>query len=421
MSLLPATLIDALAGKIAGAIGPTLQSTLGSIVGKTAKADTGIVSRVLRAVGVAKPDQQEGQLQQQLKTIYAKQDQPKQTVKVAKEQGTRQRQQTVKTTLSQETVNRVVQTARKVSASDQAESGQSWWKRGWSRLSGTKPNAVSRASRLTVKATKRLSRADKAVRGSAKNKGLPGFNEYAHGQLLAGRRAAQQRLAQAIGLQAKAMGLGAGASGKVASGLMTLASKIPNLIGPVALATTAGVAIAKLPFMLSHWNDNQIESQRENARFSPVTAGAFARYDERSLQLKSLTARDTEKTTSRLVDEQNKLRSSLRPVLSAIENVKNFSLSQWTKKLNENITLAGLTADWFKAAGQEMAEKGLAGINNEGIANRAVKNIMDRQKEDELTQSKEITQQFEAWVSGLDAVQNARINNVPKRSLPPMK
>jgi len=330
----------------------------------------------------------------------------------------------------------------------------SWWQRGWgnqsgssqsgsgssngnpsflqrmlSRFTGRKKSAITRAARLKVLTQKRFAAADRAVKASNKNRGSSTFSDAAHGQLLAKRRAAAQKLAQATGLQARATSLGALASGRVAGGLMSLASKIPMLArfaGPVGVGASIGVALAKLPFTISRMNENRLQSQREGANYSGQLANAFAKLDLQKELNKANTARETAGSTSWLADEQRNLSKTLQPIQSKLTDAWNNLQAFGTSVLNEELKRGQEKINW---AGAVIAEAEEAWKNGRlptwgGLKDKkegADKIREEAEKAREKFHETAFGNVTGAWATTIDHKKEARQNNRPKQPIKPIK
>jgi len=297
------------------------------------------------------------------------------------------------------------------------------------KLTGGKKSAITRAARLKVLTQKRFAAADRAVKASNKNRGSSTFSDAAHGVLLATRRAAAQKVAQATALQARATSLGAVMSGRVAGGLMSLASKIPMLArfaGPVGIGASIGVAMAKLPFTLSRMNENRLQSQREGANYSGQLANAFAKLDLQKELNKANTARETAGSTSWLAEEQRKLSMTLQPIQSKLTDAWNNVQAFGTSVLNEELKRGQEKINW---AGAVIAEAEEAWKNGRlptwgGLKDK--KEGADKIREEQAKAREKFHETVfgnvtGAWAAAIDHKKEARTNNKPKPPIPPIK
>ncbi len=409
MSLLPMAIVDALAGKIARTITPTLQSALRDITDHKPIGNSGpsLFQRLTAPIlggGSSNGGGSSSPAPAKLPTAISRIMNPP---------------------LEKSVVNKFIAAAEKRSAIDQQKSGQSFWKRGWGTLqNGQKRSTASRAARLTTIAQRRLSTAKKAVSASNKNRNSPGWHPAAHGQLLANKNAAAQKLAQATAIQAKSTFAGALSSGRVAIGLSNLASKIPMLAARLALPAAIVTAAVRAPFQLAKMNDARLETLRESARYSSRIQAAFAKYDVKTENIKALNARDTAGSTEFLIDQQNKLRTTLRPFQAAAGTIINSAQGGITWALRKGIESQQAELDLI-AAGIRSGQDALQGkVPNPGkhlvdIANERLKAAAG----DEKVQSQEFSNVFKAFSEGIvpqqqNGLANARFNNV---TIPPLR
>ena len=174
MSLLPPSLLDALAGKIVRYIGPTLQSSLaslsreqgfsrvGSIVGSLAGKQSGS-SEVETIIASLRKLLSENRQSESPSAKISESDVSRSTPNV-----TTARQQSPMRKLSANDTNVLVRQAKQATMPEQSKS---LWQRGWERLTGKKSEATQRAYRLTMKAQRRYDSANRAVKASNAMKG----------------------------------------------------------------------------------------------------------------------------------------------------------------------------------------------------------------------------------------------------------
>ena len=319
----------------------------------------------------------------------------------------------------------LIDAATRQAGKDQAKAGQAWWSRGWGNkptATGARPSARSRAARLTVMAQRRYQAADRAVKASnAAKKSGRGWHPAAHGQALAARNAAAQKLAQATQLQAKTTLVGSAASGRVAAGLMTLAKGLPQLASKLALPASAAVAVAKVPWQIKAMNDDRIQTMREGAKYNGGVAAAIARYDAKTENLKALNARDTASSTGWLVTEQNRLRTTLRPLESMATNAMNNVMAGGTRILNDQALAFENNVAAMTGASQMLFDSLSKGRlpSLKDIGDAAMQGVKDKdaQKiENEKVQSNQFGQHLGGWAQTMANKQDARFNNKPRKS-----
>lgn len=413
MNLFPPSIIEAIAGKIARAIGPTLQSTLAQFASESPVPKS---SLPMSLRGKSKESQPNSVLSRLGDMISGKTDQGGRSQSSGSSPA--------KAALPPAVTAKLITQAQQKTAPQQ--SNQSWWKRGWNAMQSRKPSASFRAARLTTIAAKRLATAKKAVKTSNANKNSPGWHPAAHGALLAAKNAAQQKLAQATQLQAKTTLMGSIASGRVAAGLGNLASKIPLLAAKFAGPVGAAITAAGAPFALSRMNDSRIESRRELARYSGQLSAAFAKYDTKTENLKALNARDQSSSTAYLIDQQNQLRTSLRPYQSMFSDLVNDAQGFATAGLNKLIQLDEMKQDAQMALFNEIKDiiPGMGGdgkFDFQGEFNKRQAARKKQRDDDEKVQGQQFTETMAGWANSLlgdqNGLLNARWNNVTKPSL----
>jgi hypothetical protein len=447
MSLLPMAIVDALAGKISRTITPALQlalkeltdhapaaKPLGSFFQRMTNPQSGGGSSSERGSSSPSPAKLPsasggGSSSERGSSSPSPAKLPSaisRAVNTPQQQEKPQRPEKPKP-FSREAISKLVVEAEKRSEVDQQKSGQSFWQRGWGALqNGQKRSASSRAARLTTIAAKRLASAKRAVRVSNQNRDQPGWHPAKHGNLLANKNSAAQKLAQATALQARSTIMGALSSGRVASGLVNLASKIPMLASRLAVPAAVAYAAIKAPFAIAKMNDNRIESLRDSARYNSRIQSALASYDVKTHNIAALNARDTAPSTEFLVNQQNKLRDTLRPFQAAMSDAANYTqggLAWVATKFFEGHQLQFDLA----AAAKKTAEDALQGNPTDPIKNfNKIRADRDKKRaEDEKIQSQQFSDIFGALAKGALSDQqmnldNARFNNVTVQPLRPI-
>jgi hypothetical protein len=320
--------------------------------------------------------------------------------------------------------------AENQSSSETPSASQDWRKTGWGNRSpgGQKAKrfSIGRAARLKWIAQRRLQQASAAVKASSMGRNLPGWHASTHAQLVARRRAATQRLDQATTLQARATNFGAVASGRVAHGLAALAGKLPGLAFRLASPNGIASTLARLPLILSKLNDTRIASLRAGrGDYNGQMAAAFAKYDLKTENIKALNARDTQASTNWLIDEQNKLRTALRPFQVMTQNAFNNVQAGTTMALRKTGEGISEATKWIGSAVAEgenyLNGKGFRFDRMRQIKEQVDKDAAARIKEEEKVFDRQFTNHLGGWVAQIENKKEARRNAMPKHTLPKLK
>ncbi len=310
---------------------------------------------------------------------------------------------------------------------DREDYGQQWWKRGFGNgTKGTpKRSRFTRSARLQTKAQKRLDNAIRTRDTLGGKIGTSSYNEAAHKQAIASVKAAQERLGQATGLNAKATTMGAGASTKVAEALGRLGGGLIGLgkLGwPVAMASF----VARTPWIVRDLNDARINSLRHRGDHMGENAAAMTIFDKMTAQLAAKQVKDTAESTQWLVDEQNKLRRNLQPIGAKIENAVNGAMGIIPAAINGWVEGHKILVDETQAA-DELTKEGLIRGRNFMAWNKDEEKLVQK-RANEIAQKRAdqqnepINKAFAAniygWVDAINYKQDARRNNLPKKPLP---